>query len=67
MEATADDLIDQTVREMDDDQLELEDETAPTGDSIYGDGQEDNDDDYGDQQRAHFQVLNEDESPEEEE
>jgi hypothetical protein len=38
MEATADDLIDQTVREMDDDQLELEDETAPTGDSIYGDG-----------------------------
>ena len=34
MEGTADDLIDQTVREMDDDAFVLEDDTAPTGDSI---------------------------------
>ena len=65
LEATDDHVIDQTIRDMDDEALVLEEETAPTGE--FSDGAEaEGDEDYGHEQRAHFQVLNEDESPESE-
>ena len=54
LESQEDHLIDQTVRDMEDDGLLVEDDIAAQADSI----DDCSDDDYGQEARGQFQVLN---------